>query len=278
MSLASQPKILFARSSNMKAFNRTIRIRQLIKILFNISTLIARAGLVFRNPFSLTKAYINQMSPQTNSFFTRDGYRLILSDNPHDSITVMVIFCRREYGKIPRDSVILDIGANIGIFSIYAARSGAKKVFSFEPNKKAFEILKQNIASNHLDKIVIPFNYAIGPIDGEFISIPKESSPYNRTTNINSNYLNYDTIETISIETILTKNNINKVDLLKMDIEGAEYPILYSMKKKVFDSIESIKLEHHITSEKPMLIKHLYSLHFFKTHEKHKIMWFNKRT
>jgi|GEM_PF-909233 len=61
-----------------------------------------------------------------------------------------------------KDKVVVDAGANIGTFSVYAGKLGAKKVYAFEPVTETFEILKKNIAANGLQKIVVPVNMGLG--------------------------------------------------------------------------------------------------------------------
>ena len=55
------------------------------------------------------------------------------SQHPHDFITFVVIFLKKEYGNIPSNHTIIDIGANIGLFSIYAfLNSKNNYIISFE--------------------------------------------------------------------------------------------------------------------------------------------------
>ncbi len=59
--------------------------------------------------------------------------------------------------------VFVDIGANIGIYSLYAAKLGKKiKVFSFEPHKPNFITLIQNVVDNQLQDVVSPIAIALG--------------------------------------------------------------------------------------------------------------------
>lgn len=188
----------------------------------------------------------------------------------------MVIFCRKEYGKVIPGSVVIDVGANIGAFSVYAARCGAKKIYAFEPNKESYEILLKNIKINNLEDTIIPYNLAVGPVDGQLISIPKESSPYNTVKTYIEDTDNYDIIESISLPTFIKTNNINKIDFLKMDCEGAEYPIIYSMKEEDFRLITTFRLENHNSQEKEKLILFFKKHGLKNTHEKNLIIWFDR--
>ena len=55
----------------------------------------------------------------------------------------------------------------------------------------------------------------------------------------------------MTLENFFKKNNIGKCDLMKMDIEGSEYQVLYSTPKKVFDKIDRIFLEIHKIENEP---------------------------
>lgn len=234
-------------------------------------------SLKFKNFLSLWSAYIKQNSPRANQFTTRDGYRILLSNNPHDAITVMVIFCRSEYGDVTPGSTVFDIGANIGVFSLYAARCGAAKVYAFEPNKESYEVLLNNIKINHLENIIVPINLAVGAQDGEIISIPKSSSPYNKALVGQMAVADYEKVETISLPTFIAKNQIKRIEFLKMDCEGAEYPIIYSMKESDYQLISKFRLEHHFPDEKEKLTRFLVSLGFKKTNDNGiSIMWFDR--
>jgi len=113
-----------------------LRIPEFLKMTFN-------SFLIFRNPISLWKSYLTISKPPGNYYDLRNGFRIFLSENDHDSITVMVIFCRKEYGKIKKESNIIDIGANIGIFTLYGMWSGAKRICAVEPNLNSFHVLKK---------------------------------------------------------------------------------------------------------------------------------------
>ncbi len=260
----------------MEIFGRSLEFKMLFTKCRDLSKMFFKS-LIFKDFGSLWLAYIKQTNPNQNKFITRDGYEIKLSNNPHDAITVMVIFCRLEYGIVSPGSTVIDVGANIGVFSIYAARSGAAIVYAFEPNKESFDLLVNNIRINKLEKTIIPFNLAVGAIDGEKISIPTSSSPYNKIVQGNIELEHYDLVESISLPTFIKKNNINNIDFLKMDCEGAEYGIIYSMTEENFKRIIKFRVEHHYPEEKQKLIQFFSQKGFKKTKDNGiSIMWFDR--
>ena len=52
-------------------------------------------------------------------------------------------------------------------------------------------------------------------------------------------------VDCVNLQSIIETNNIERCDLLKIDTEGAEYDILYSTEKHVFDKIFNISIEYH---------------------------------
>jgi FkbM family methyltransferase len=68
--------------------------------------------------------------------------------------------------RIEPDSVIFDVGANIGNHSIYFAKICSSRVYSFEPQKSVFAILERNVMLNQLENKILLFNTALGSTSG----------------------------------------------------------------------------------------------------------------
>jgi len=69
------------------------------------------------------------------------------------------------YNLLPENvkgNVVMDIGANLGVFSILAAKMGAKNVYAFEPVRSTYMTLRKNLEINNVDKVVQPINKALG--------------------------------------------------------------------------------------------------------------------
>lgn len=230
---------------------------------------------IFKNPFSIIFYYIRRMTPEKGVIELRNGLRLFLSDHPHDIITVFVVFVKKDYGQVKRNSTVVDIGANIGIFSIYAANKSAKKIYAYEPNRQAYEVLLKNISNNGFENIIFPYNLAVFDRDDDKVAIPLRPSPYNEIKSENiTDIENSELVYTITLCTIVNQNLINQVDLLKIDCEGAEYRILFNTNSLIFSSIIDIRLEYH---EGPVerLISYLQSNNYRLVCHKHDsaVLW-----
>jgi FkbM family methyltransferase len=65
-------------------------------------------------------------------------------------------------GEMGRDDVLFDVGANVGMYSIVAAKTRGARVFAFEPESQNFAILNRNVYANGLDGLVLAYCVAIG--------------------------------------------------------------------------------------------------------------------
>jgi FkbM family methyltransferase len=248
----------------------------LLKVLKSIP----RLFLIVKRPIYVTLCYIFRTTP--GHIDLRGGGRIYFSSHSHDIVTFFVVFCKKDYGNVDKHSVVVDIGANIGIFSLYAALNGAKRVYCYEPSVESFETLKKNIAENKLSKIVIARNMAVTKNDKMEICFTRSSSPYNQI-NINSEIGDPDKddviIKTISLSAIVnlvyndTKENIN---LLKMDCEGAEFEIILSTNAKSFSKISSIRMECH--GDPDIIINNLMAKNFDLERSVNNDLWFNYKS
>ncbi|MBI2053764.1 MAG: FkbM family methyltransferase [Candidatus Staskawiczbacteria bacterium] len=189
-------------------------------------------------------------------FEFRNGLKIKTKDAV-SSATVSVIFIKKDYGEINDNSVIIDIGANIGVFSLYAAQSKNTIIYAFEPLPRNYSLLLENIAFNKLEKNIIPFNLAVGEKEekrtlylGEspFPSFLKISdSPFNAHFGSEPYEQNQQSIEIncVALKDVFDKNNIQTCDILKMDCEGAEFEILYSLPEEYYKKIKEIRMEYH---------------------------------
>jgi len=132
--------------------------------------------------------------------------------------------------------VVVDIGAHVGIVSIYLAKTHPNiKIISVEPNMRTYEALLKNIQFNNV-KNVIPVLAAICN-DGEKVDI---IAPYANTgsgsiiSKDKEEAVRYDVIsnniDCISLDTLIEKNGVKKIKLLKMDCEGCEFNALNNTK------------------------------------------------
>lgn len=141
------------------------------------------------------------------------------------------------------DLVMLDIGANIGLFSLYAADS-AEKIISLEPTPATFEVLTELAQSQPKIK---PVAVALSDHDGE-ITFYVHENPTINSTDVDQNGTPV-TVQCRTIETVLKEQGLDWVDFVKCDIEGSEMrAITRETLEPVKDRIGSWFFELHQTN------------------------------
>ena len=227
-----------------------------------ILLMVFRTIILFKKPIRLLVHYIKSkpLSEQVVEF--RNGRKILLSKYPHDLITIMVIFGKREYGDVPNNGTVLDIGSNIGVYSIFAKLNGANNVIAFEPNIEAYNILQKNIFENRFDDSIIAVNMAVSDVDNAHVWISRESNPNNSIIDYgkNADKEGMDQVRTISLKSILFKYELTFIDLMKIDCEGAEYKFIEAGEIDSYNKIDRIRFEYHRGTDR--LTKHLQKFGF----------------
>lgn len=155
---------------------------------------------------------------------------------------------------LKKGDYVIDAGAYKGWFTMYAADKVGKsgKVFAFEPVKEYAKMIKKEANRRGFDNIWI-FNYALS--DKKAIRTLKLSSWSSHIINIEQKWQkrkNLREIETIDLDTFLGAKKIQKINFIKMDIEGEEINALKGMKKTIskFKPHMAIASYHLIGKEK----------------------------
>ncbi len=149
---------------------------------------------------------------------------------------------------------IIDIGAHVGFFSIFVSCLNKNIfVYAVEPEKKNFELLEKHKNENNL-KNIKTFKCAIGEETKNGNLFISEDSVNNFIVKNNLknkiNDKNFQNVRIFSIKDFLDTNNIKKVSLIKMDIEGEEFAIINSIDKDTYLRIGAFIMEYHEINNK----------------------------
>jgi FkbM family methyltransferase len=152
-----------------------------------------------------------------------------------DSALYDEIFTQNSY-KINRNETegknVIDVGANLGFFSILCAEYGAEKIISIEINPETFKKLENNVKK--YDNI-LPYNYAV--INSKYDKVGWAGEHVKCHPIIDGN------IQVVSLKDLLFENDDNII--LKIDAEGSEYDILFSEDMKTLRRFKYIFIEIH---------------------------------
>ena len=137
---------------------------------------------------------------------------------------------------------VLDIGANIGSFSLLAGYLGAKKVVAVEPVSASFQFIQNNIKTSGLTNIT-PLKNVVSNTSGDFCDISlNTNSGHNSRYNVGERF---ETVESVTLSELLTYFDGDEI-FLKLDCEGAEYDILLNATPQEMARISQIALEIHM--------------------------------
>lgn len=131
--------------------------------------------------------------------------------------------------KIPKDYVYVDVGANIGTM-IWQLADRCGHIYAFEPMPKLNTIIKDSAVYNKFDKLTL-YNTAVGSKAGKVQMVDNDNSSVLSGASVTDGI----TIEVTTLDTEL--KSINKIDFIKIDVEGFEWEVL----KGAVDTIQKHK-------------------------------------
>lgn len=169
---------------------------------------------------------------------------IYLRNKSYDTHIFNQIFIKEEmvFIKLKNHCIntIIDAGANIGLFTIYIKNKFPdSSILSIEPSIKNFEILKKNIEG--YENISIIHGALMGTDKMVSISNPLENyASFQVAENFNSNCIN-----AYSLLYFLQLPGFEKIDLVKMDIEGSERDVFDHIEEEVLNKISALAIEIH---------------------------------
>lgn len=172
----------------------------------------------------------------------------------HSSVYIDDSLYQRGDCFIKEGDVVLDLGANIGIFSRFASDKGAKKVYSFEPVQENFKLLALNRPDN-----CEAHRIAVSNENNKAVQIS-----YKPNCPGGSSILKYDdgilqTCMTMKVSTMIKNGLIEQPDFIKMDIEGAEVLAFEGITDNILKKVRCIAMEMHVDTIGDEGVKYIYS-------------------
>jgi len=189
------------------------------------------------------------------TFRYRNGMNVSFRAGTYDTLINFEIFGCGEYAHYFMSDVgtfhrIIDLGAQTGVFTLsLLAQNKLLQVTCVEVTTENFQVLKRNIEQNGFSKQVALIHKAVWGKTGESLSLhmSKHNSGSHSVVIDDSGRVNGETVQTISLKDVV---GAETCDVLKIDIEGAEYDVLYGTDSETFSRIRHIVMEAHFLDEK----------------------------
>ncbi|MFZ2190540.1 MAG: FkbM family methyltransferase [Candidatus Magasanikiibacteriota bacterium] len=184
-----------------------------------------------------------------------------------DEIFVDKMYRSTENIILDNKNCILDIGAHIGLFSIYASVLNPKvKIIALEPEPSNFALMKENLKLNHCKNVVVKQTALIASEESE-VTLQLSKNSHNHIVPLLNCYIvdpaNKEIeVSATNLEKMILKNKLDKIGLLKMDIEGAEFEIFENVEDGILNIVENIAVEYHETENN----KHIDLENIFRSH------------
>jgi FkbM family methyltransferase len=212
---------------------------------------IGRCARLFKNWLRLTQVYGG--GPMTDEFVAqgRSDFTIPLRD-PTDVQTVWVVFCTGDY-YVPRDfETVLDLGANIGAFSLYATRCrNARRIYAFEPVAETFAVLEENLQMNGVTNVRM-IRKGIGGKSGSrtiYLGVTSQHASiiYRGAPQFESGAT--EQVEIVTLEQLFDELQLREVDMAKLDCEGGEVEAIMAASDQSLRRIKQLSLEYHFPGD-----------------------------
>jgi len=178
-------------------------------------------------------------------------------------VVVLTVLGRRTYGPVPKGGLVIDVGAHLGTFSLYAISQGAGRVYAYEPDPVLSDVLQRNLTANGLQDVVHFTRAAVigsGPSEVMFYPEGNASGHLEPRSGDKSGI----TVPATTLVQILRTNQLERIDLLKLDCEGSEYGIIFDSPDDVWTRFGRICIEYH-RAQTERIERRLLGLGFRKT-------------
>jgi FkbM family methyltransferase len=182
----------------------------------------------------------------------------------HDLITAWVVFIRNEYQTPAVVETVLDLGANIGCFSLKCASTmPGSRVIALEPFPTTFQRLVANIRKHALEDRVRAWNVGVAGRAGAY-RMPVGGGPSQSKGLLAADAA--DAGNTVEASVITLQEALERacatfqtdaVDFVKIDIEGSEHEAVLAAPLSTLKSIRCLGMEYHANRPKRELFAHL---------------------
>ena len=142
----------------------------------------------------------------------------------------------RKY--IKKGDTCIDVGANIGEYSLlFAALSQSQNIFSFEPVFHIAARCKENVILNNFEKNIHLHTEVICDKNGSILFSAQAESELSHISKAATTSSDGKKLPAITLDSFISQQKLSKVDLLKIDVEGAEGLVFVGAKKSLQNGV-----------------------------------------
>lgn len=141
------------------------------------------------------------------------------------------------------DAVVVDVGANVGAFTIWAFEHGARHIYAVEPFEENMIEFAKNLRYHGITRKVTPVLAAAGETGVLEVGLRIAEDPTARSTGVQ--VIPGEGTPVVDLRDLVEMAG-GHIDVLKLDCEGSEYPLMLSADAEVISMIDFITLEFHI--------------------------------
>jgi FkbM family methyltransferase len=206
--------------------------------------------------FNLPMRYVRakRRRERFDSICRHNGVKLDYERNKDGMDILDEVFVQRlyaDYFPFYRCNTILDVGGHFGYFAMFAAMNSApdSRVVTVEPSSRNIAVMRANLAANGLQQIQ-PLHGAVADKAGTLelhVSKAHNCSLYaDHAKSLSpSSPLSTERVDVFTLADVMAQHGLEHVDVMKIDCEGAEYPIIFNTPAEVLARIGTIMMEFH---------------------------------
>lgn len=204
-----------------------------------------RPWIYFSDVFSRSQ------STQVLEFALRGGPKVFIRAGSNDRFIFDEIFFQEIYRRgLPPASAtiktIVDVGAQVGMTSLWLHTLYPEaQIYSLEPMPENASQLEKNIANNQWSSHIHAHRLALSDKKGEIVMTRNPENKGGHSMFAQEFHGEEVRVPCMSLEDFFVQQGIQACDFMKMDVEGAEYPIFYASSAQTIEKIRCLAMEHH---------------------------------
>ncbi len=206
--------------------------------------------LGFKNPWLIGRIFLFRGDQNVKTVSLRKQELEFKVRGAMDVWSIKETFLDRFYEKygyeIQPGWNVIDIGAGLGDFTLFAATAQRDtKVFAFEPFPQSFALAQENLQLNKITNGQV-YDQAIAAVSGNLVLDLAGNEPLQIRSQLEAvEGTQHLAVRAFSLAEVFPVLGIESCNLLKLDCEGAEYPILFSAPQSTLEQIDHIIMEYH---------------------------------